>query len=144
MLSGFFNPLFIVFGILSVLTSLYFTRKMDLVGEYNILNKAPSYISFKFLTYAFWLVKEMVVSTIKLSLEIWREKPQITPALSWVGHNLQSEEKIALYANSITLTPGTISIAINGKEILVHAIQKETMEDLKSGKMESKITGTVK
>ena len=40
------------------------------------------------------------------------------------------------FANSITLTPGTIAIEINKESVLVHAIEKKLISDLKSGEMD--------
>jgi multicomponent Na+:H+ antiporter subunit E len=44
-----------------------------------------------------------------------------------------------IYANSITLTPGTVSIDVEGDEILVHALTREAAEGLRSGVMDRKV-----
>jgi multicomponent Na+:H+ antiporter subunit E len=44
-----------------------------------------------------------------------------------------------MLGNSITLTPGTITVDINGNYIMVHAIDETSGEDLTSGRMERKI-----
>jgi multicomponent Na+:H+ antiporter subunit E len=51
-----------------------------------------------------------------------------------------SELGQVIYANSITLTPGTISMQVGGGEILVHAIAKEMAEDLEGGEMDRRVT----
>jgi multicomponent Na+:H+ antiporter subunit E len=51
-----------------------------------------------------------------------------------------SELGQVIYANSITLTPGTVSIQVEGGEILVHALTTEMAEDLKGGEMDRRVT----
>jgi multicomponent Na+:H+ antiporter subunit E len=46
-----------------------------------------------------------------------------------------------LLANSVTLTPGTITVEVNGNHLLVHAIDEVAAEDLTSGRIERKIAG---
>ena len=48
-----------------------------------------------------------------------------------------------IYANSITLTPGTISVEVANDEILVHALSKGGAEDLLTGKMDRRVTRMV-
>jgi len=45
-----------------------------------------------------------------------------------------------LYANSITLTPGTLSVDLDENELTVHALQKSSIDELKEGGMEKKIS----
>jgi multicomponent Na+:H+ antiporter subunit E len=47
---------------------------------------------------------------------------------------------VATYANSITLTPGTISVDVREGEILVHALTKEGAAGLLSGEMDRRVT----
>ncbi|MDP6037346.1 MAG: Na+/H+ antiporter subunit E, partial [Candidatus Latescibacteria bacterium] len=46
-----------------------------------------------------------------------------------------------IYANSITLTPGTVSLVLDGEEIVVHALTKEAADDVESGDMDRRVTG---
>ena len=52
----------------------------------------------------------------------------------------KSENGLANYANSITLTPGTVTIFIEGNLFVVHALTKEMGDDVRSGIMDNKIT----
>ena len=144
LLSGFFKPLFIFFGVASSLISVYFVIRMEKVSGFQIDHKKPYYLSFSFLKYSAWLIKEIVISTFKLATEIWREKPQISPVTFWLKHDLKSEEAVTIYANSITLTPGTVSVTAGDDEILVHAIQQEGKADLESGLMKNKVAEVIK
>jgi multicomponent Na+:H+ antiporter subunit E len=143
-LSGFFKPLFIFFGVSSVFFCLYFVSKMQkAIGEEDKKYSSPNYLSPRFIIYIMWLSKEMVKSSFSLATEMWREKPSVRPELAWIKHSMSKDEGIALYANSITLTPSTISIYTSDKEILVHAIHPDYMEDLRNFKMHDKVKAAV-
>jgi multicomponent Na+:H+ antiporter subunit E len=45
-----------------------------------------------------------------------------------------------LYANSITLTPGTVSIRVHGTKITVHAIADDVADGLLEGEMDRRVT----
>jgi multicomponent Na+:H+ antiporter subunit E len=83
-----------------------------------------------------WLLKEIVLSAIYLSKII------ISPQYIKIKSNQKSSLAFSIFANSITLTPGTISVIAKNstKEIEVHAITLETAESLKTGKMDSMVS----
>jgi len=56
---------------------------------------------------------------------------------------MNKESSMTVYANSITLTPGTVSVSANKKEVLVHALQKSGIKDLESNKMHDKIKNSL-
>jgi multicomponent Na+:H+ antiporter subunit E len=47
---------------------------------------------------------------------------------------------IATYANSITLTPGTITVGVSGNDLTVHALVREGADDLEAGGMDARVT----
>lgn len=98
-----------------------------------------NYLSFGFLIYLIWLSKEIFISSIKVAVEMWREKPDVKPRLKWIKHSLKKDESVAIYANSITLTPGTISMYATKDDILVHALHKQGIEDLEEQHMHNRI-----
>ncbi|MDW7649847.1 MAG: Na+/H+ antiporter subunit E [Bacillota bacterium] len=66
------------------------------------------------------LLANIAVAVIVLS----REMP-ISPGFILVKTKLQKDLTKVLYANSITLTPGTITINLNNDRLLVHALTKD-------------------
>jgi multicomponent Na+:H+ antiporter subunit E len=89
-----------------------------------------------------WLLKEIVLSAIYLSKIIISPKLLISPQYIKIKSNQKSSLAFSIFANSITLTPGTISVIAKNstKEIEVHAITLETAESLKTGKMDSMVS----
>ena len=64
---------------------------------------------------------------------------EMSPRVVKLKTKLKSDFAKFVYANSITLTPGTITILINGNEYLVHAISEAVEKDLKTGETERRV-----
>lgn len=93
---------------------------------------------FAYLKYAMWLIKEIFMSASDVSKSIWLNK-EITPDFAYIKPDLPSDLHKVIYANSITLTPGTITVALDNDIFLVHALHSENLEDLDDGVMQQKV-----
>jgi len=91
--------------------------------------------------YVPWLFLRIVQSSLHLTKLIFKRSLPIHPKLISYRSQLQHQGAIVLLANSVTLTPGTITVEVNGNHLLVHAIDEVAAEDLTSGRMEEKIAG---
>lgn len=91
------------------------------------------------IVYAPWLFFRVVESSLHLAKLILSPSLPIQPKLITYRSHLKHQGAIVLLGNSITLTPGTITVEINGNQLLVHAIDAASCEDLTSGRMERKI-----
>lgn len=135
LLSGFIQPLLLSFGAISVALVLLVLHRMDRVDN----EQTSPATNFKLLRYSLWLVKEIALSSIHVTKLIWGRTENVSPALAKIPTNDVSAHQQVLYANSITLTPGTLSVDLDEKEITVHALQASSIDELKEGGMESKI-----
>ena len=79
------------------------------------------------LRYILWLAKEIFLSGITITKIIWNRNINviISPRLEFVPTKLKNDIARVIYANSITLTPGTISVSLEKDKILVHSLTKE-------------------
>lgn len=91
------------------------------------------------LRYAPWLAKEIVRACIDVAWRITRPSLPIRPTIIRVPANQQTVAGRVSFANSITLTPGTISLDVLEKEIEVHALTAESATDLQSGEMGKRV-----
>ena len=64
----------------------------------------------------------------------------ISPRIIRVRASQQTELAQVIYANSITLTPGTVSVDLRDGEVLVHALHAEAAEGVESGEMDRRCT----
>lgn len=135
--SGHFDFLLLSFGVFSVALVIYVTRLMTRAdSEYH-----PTVIlSARLPLYVAWLVKEIVKSNIEVIRCIWQRQPAIDPQVIKVKASQQTDLFKVLYANSITMTPGTITIEIEGDEFTVHALTRASREGVESGDMDRRVT----
>jgi multicomponent Na+:H+ antiporter subunit E len=133
--SGHYTPLLLFFMLASVTAVVALSRYMDVVdGEAQPLN-----ITFTLPIYLIWLAKEVVVANIAVARCVWLGKDSISPRTIVVSASQKSDLGIVIYANSITLTPGTVSIDLEGSDIIVHALTEESAADLLSGEMDRRV-----
>ena len=135
LMSGIYTPLILFLGAISVIFVLYLTRRMDAldedVFEFKLKGKHFSYWS--------WLAKEIFKANIDVSKVILSPKMNLSPRLVRVPLSQSNELATVIYANSITLTPGTVSVDIEGDEIIVHALTQELMDGLTEGDMDQRV-----
>ncbi len=99
----------------------------SLQKELRFYKKIPS-----FCQYLYYLVKEIIAANITVSRMILTRKEQMEPVIVHVRTDLKTETARMMLANSITLTPGTITVALTENDLLVHCLDKslsQGMED---------------
>ncbi len=136
LLSGFFEPLLLGLGVVSCLVVVLIAHRMDVIDHEG----QPIHLGWRILTYWVWLTVEIVKASLDVARRILDPKLPIHPVLVRVKASQASELGQVIYANSITLTPGTVSMQVDGGEILVHAIAREMAEDLEGGEMDRRVT----
>ncbi len=137
LLSGFFTAFLMVAGAVTALAVVLFSRRMDIVDhEGHPVQLAPRAL----LVYWPWLVKEIVKSAWQVSTIILQPSLPISPTLVRVRTTQKTDVGRTTFANSITLTPGTISVEVGRDEILVHALTRGSAEVLAKGEMDRRVT----
>lgn len=136
LLSGFFEPLLLGLGVASCVIVVLIANRMDVIDREG----HPIHLGWRVLTYWIWLAAEIVKANLDVARRILDPRLPIHPMLVRVKASQASELGQVIYANSITLTPGTVSIQVESGEILVHALTTEMAEDLKGGEMDRRVT----
>lgn len=137
LLSGFFDSAFLLAaGAGSAIAVVAFARRMDIADHEG----HPIHLGLRALTYWPWLVVEIVKSAWDVSKIILNPRLPVSPTLIRVKTSQKTEVGTVVYANSITLTPGTISVDVSHGEILVHALTREGAAGLQSGDMDRRVT----
>ncbi|MEM0955410.1 MAG: Na+/H+ antiporter subunit E [Pseudomonadota bacterium] len=93
------------------------------------------------LAYQPWLFGRILKSGWHVSRLILHPSLPIKPKLIRHTTPLQSDGELVTLGNSITLTPGTVTVEIAPGEVLVHALDEDSTQDLRTGAMETKIRG---
>ncbi|MCC8406346.1 MAG: monovalent cation/H+ antiporter subunit E [Rickettsia endosymbiont of Sceptobius lativentris] len=94
----------------------------------------------KFILYFPWLLLEIWKSAFSVTKIIWQRKIEIEPVFEWIDAEGLEEIGEVIYSNSITLTPGTVTLDINNNMLLVHALNKSSITDLQRGRMIKKLS----
>jgi multicomponent Na+:H+ antiporter subunit E len=134
-LSGHYSPWLVTMGVVSALAAALAALRMGVVdGEGLPIQLIPGT-----LTYYPWLAREIAKSAWGVTKLILNPRLPISPALTRVRASQRTPAGIAAYANSITLTPGTITVGVSGNELIVHALEAEGARELESGRMDARV-----
>lgn len=134
LLSGHYDPLLLTLGILSCITCLYVTWKAKFIDEEGL----PLHLLIRLPIYTLWLFKEIIKANIDTAKIIILNNPD--PQNFRVKSSQKTEAGKVTYANSITLTPGTVTTVLDGDILEVHALSSDMADDVKSGVMDKKVS----
>lgn len=140
-LSGHFDLLHLAYGVVSAalvtwLSAGLLYTKVD-GGEDRYLTLLPWGRLMKYWAY---LTLEIIKANLQVLKLVLGPRRLLDPSFITVDCDLRSEVSRVTYANSITLTPGTVTIDVlpDGR-YLVHAIDKASADGLRNGAMERRI-----
>ena len=136
LLSGYFQPLLLGLGAGSVLAVLWIAHRMDVIDHEG----HPIHLTGRAFLYWPWLIVEIVKSNIDVAKVILSRKMPIHPSVIEIKATQETELGQVILANSITLTPGTVTIAIDRDIMSVHALTREAAEGLQTGDMDRRVT----
>jgi multicomponent Na+:H+ antiporter subunit E len=94
--------------------------------------------SWRFALYVPWLIYQVILANFHVAMLVIDPR-RIHPRIMRFKTKLKSDFSMVTYANSITLTPGTITMDIDNGEFYVHALSKKVADDLASGDMERRV-----
>ncbi len=130
LLSGHYDPLLISMGVVSVLFSLFMARRMEAIDK----ESHPIHLSAKLIKFWIVLAGKIFSANIDVTLRILGIRP-VEPQLIKLKLNQCSDLTKVIYANAITLTPGSASLHIEDGYLYVHTISKEGAQELLNGDM---------
>jgi multicomponent Na+:H+ antiporter subunit E len=140
LLSGHYEPLILVFGLVSILLATFIVRRMAVVD----IEGHPIQILLQAMPYWFWLGIEVFKANLEVAKRILSPELDISPCIVTVEASQPSELGQVIYANSITLTPGTISLRVYDGKIEVHALTEGAAEELRAGEMDRRVSAIEK
>jgi len=134
--SGHYTSLLITLGLFSCFFVLLVMRRMQ-ADEHGTV---PVAIALRGLRYLPWLLLEIARSNIDVARRVLQPTMSIRPHVIQVRASQRSDLTRVIYANSITLTPGTVTIGISGDDLTVHALTDAAAEGVLSGEMDRRVT----
>ena len=104
-------------------------------SQYCIAKMFPgevdSFSPYALLVYFYVLMKNLLISNLQINKRILSKNMDISEAIVAVKTDLDSDWKKLLLANSITLTPGTLTLDIKDDTLFIHTLQYEEGMDNK-------------
>ena len=135
LLSGHYDLFHLSLGLICSLLVAFVSH--DLLIE-NISGSKRIRKTRRFISYVLWLIYQIVLANLHVAYLILNPKA-IDPRIVRFKTRLKSQFSMVTLGNSITLTPGTITMDIIDGEFVVHALSKKVADDLLSGEMERRI-----
>lgn len=136
LLSGHWDPFLIAAGLISAVLVVVFSGRMAVIDDEG----HPIYLLGRATTFWPWLVWEIVKSAIAVTRVILSPSLPISPTMITVRGTQKTAVGLVTYANSITLTPGTISVDVVDNDITVHALLEAGAADLQGGGMDARVS----
>ncbi len=136
LLSGHSETMLFTFGGLSCAAVVAIALRMDVVDHEG----QPVHLGWRLVPYLLWLMWQIVLANWDVAKRILNPHLPISPRVIEVEAGQETELGQVIYANSITLTPGTVSMAVRDGVITVHALSAEAAEDVESGDMNRRVS----
>lgn len=133
--SGLFKPLLLALGVFSCLLTFFLVRRMGYFDK----DLYALRLSFRLLGYVLWLGREVLLSSIQVARIVIDPRLPISPRVLEFRATAQHPADQVILGNSITLTPGTLTIDLFEGVIKVHALTEAGARDLMSGEMDRRV-----
>jgi multicomponent Na+:H+ antiporter subunit E len=126
--SGLYKPLMLGFGAFSCVLTVILAHRMGFFRHQAMLKVLPSLPA-----YWWWLLREIIVSSIDVAKLILKPSLPISPIVVELEAESQSDIGRVILGNSITLSPGTVTLDMHEGKLLVHCLTNESARALQEG-----------
>ena len=134
LMSGHYSILIITLGIISCAFCVYVTKRGNLIDDEGL----PIFFIPRLSNYLIWLFKEILKSNLNTAKVILNGK--VEPETFTVKASQVTDVAKVTYANSITLTPGTVTTKMQKDVFEVHALNSDFGNDVRTNEMDKKVT----
>lgn len=138
LLSGKWDLFHFGSGVLSCLAAAWFAGGRGPAASPESRRALPGRV-FRFLRYLVWLAQHIIMAAWHVAAVVLHPKLRLNPKISTHASLLSGEKSLAIFGTSITLTPGTITVDIQGRDVTVHELDADSAGDITSGAMEKEI-----
>ena len=135
LLSGHYQPLTLSFGVASCLLVVLFAWRMDRADGYTF----PFRVTWRVPFYLIWLIREVFRANVNVARIILHPSLPISPIIVPFRATMKSDLGRFIYANSITLTPGTITTGTQGDTLRIHALTWHDVDGREEDEMDHRI-----
>ncbi len=135
LLSGIYTPFLVLSGLGASIAVAALAQRMEVADREG----HPIHLALAALRYWPWLFKEMVKSGWQVARIILDPRLPISPTFVRFKPSQKTPVALATHANSITLTPGTLTVDAGHDEFLVHALTREGAAGVVDSEMDRRV-----
>jgi multicomponent Na+:H+ antiporter subunit E len=135
LLSGHFGALLLGLGVVSCGLVLILSQRMAVIDR----ETQPLHLAGVLPRYWLWLLGQILRSNLDVVRRILSRRPDITPTMVRIAVNEKTELCQTIFANSITLTPGTVSVGLQDGTVEVHGLTRKGVKTLAGGEMQRRV-----
>lgn len=136
LLSGFFTPLQLAFGAASCAFTVWLSVRLGLLRS----GFPRLAVAARYPRYLLWLTWEVVLSNLHVARVVLSPRMPLQRQVVQVKLTQRTGLGVAIHANSITLTPGTLTLDADGGVLEVHALTRHVAEGVLDGEMDRRVT----
>ena len=134
-LSGHWDPFLLASGAVACVLVVVIAHRMGAIDEEGF----PIHLAGGLVLYLPWLVWQIGIANVTVARTILSPRMKLDPGSGWVAAHQKTPAGLVAFANSITLTPGTVSLSVLPDRIHVHALSRKGLEDLEEGEMDRRV-----
>ncbi len=139
-LSGLYDPFHLALGAFSVGFVLWLNRRLRRAPPAAGAARVDAEVHvLRFAAYCGWLLGQILLSALHVAGVVLHPRMPVSPRVVRFRSDQPNDVARMLLANSITLTPGTLTIEVDGDEFTVHALTGATARGLLDGTMQAKV-----
>ena len=131
LLSGQYSMLLISLGLVSSVLTVVLALRMDVIDH----ESHPLHLRRQLPRYWVFLSREVILANLDVARRILTPGKSFSPQLRQLPLPQKTALGQVIYANSITLTPGTVTVQLGTDSIRIHALSREAADDLQTGRM---------
>ena len=138
LLSGYWNdPLLVACGIFSCVLATSLAVRLKVLDAEGL----PLGLALRLLPYLPWLLWQIVLANLDVAKRVWKPRLDISPRFVRVPYHTKTAVGTVMYAQSITLTPGTVTVFVDvdNESLLVHCLTETAERSLLTGEMHERV-----
>lgn len=130
------HPILVPLGAVSVALTVWLTWRLGIVQR----STDPSRLALPSIRYWPWLMVQIVRANLQVVARVFQSVDRLSPTLATVRISQRTDVGRSIMANSITLTPGTVTLEVHEDRIEYYAMSEELVDELNAGDMDRRVT----
>jgi multicomponent Na+:H+ antiporter subunit E len=126
--SGLYKPLLVGLGIFSCVLSVYLAHRMGFFRHQALIGLIP-----RLPGYWLWLLREIIISSLEVAKLILKPSMPISPTVVVLTAETKTDVGQVILGNSITLSPGTVTLDLHEGKLLIHCLTSQSATELLKG-----------